>query len=139
MLKNLAPDAEEARPEEKTIDDVVEDTSSGQIAKLSDQLSISELDAFKYQLEPCWNIPAGAKFAEDLAVEVKVSMARDGTVKNASVLDKGRYNRDSTFRAAADSALRALRNPRCSPLKLPPEKYDQWKSILINFDPRNML
>ena len=66
-------------------------------------------------------------------------MNRDGTVNKSSVLDRGRYNRDSTFRAAADSALRALRNPRCSPLKLPPEKYDQWKSIVINFDPRSML
>ena len=66
-------------------------------------------------------------------------MLRDGTVKNAGVLDIGRYNRDSAFRAAADSALRALRNPRCSPLKLPPEKYDQWKTIVINFDPQDML
>lgn len=137
LLKNLAPDAEEQqeeKPKEKE-----EDTASGNIAKLADQLSISELDAFKYQLEPCWNVPAGAKYAEDLAVEIRVSMARDGTVNKASVLNTGRYNRDSSFRAAADSALRSLRNPRCSPLKLPPEKYDQWKSIVINFDPQSML
>ena len=139
LLKNLAPDAEESKPKEKSIDDILEDTTSGQIARLSDQLSISELDAFKYQLEPCWNVPAGAKYAEDLAVEVRVLMNRDGTVNKAGVLDRGRYNRDSAFRAAADSALRALRNPRCSPLKLPMDKYQQWKSIIINFDPREML
>ena len=121
------------------MEDVLEDTSSGQIARLADQLTISELDAFKYQLEPCWNVPAGAKFAENLAVEIRVSMNRDGTVNKSSVLDRGRYNRDSAFRAAADSALRALRNPRCSPLKLPSEKYEQWKSIVINFDPQQML
>ena len=77
--------------------------------------------------------------AKDLSVEIRVQMRRDMTVDKASVLDRGRYNRDSAFRAAADSALRALRNPRCSPLKLPPEKYQQWKTIVINFDPRNML
>lgn len=141
LLKNLAPDASEVKTQQddKTLDDVIEDTAGGQIATLADQLTISELDAFKYQLEPCWNVPAGAKFAEDLAVEIRVSMAPDGTVKSSSVLNKARYNRDSAFRAAADSALRALRNPRCSPLKLPADKYEQWKSIVINFDPKEML
>jgi len=141
LLKDLTPDeADPAQPTpDKTVEDVIEDTAGGQIANLSDKLSISELDAFKYQLEPCWNVPAGAKFAENLAVEVRVTLLRDGTVNKASVLNRARYNSDSSFRAAADSALRALRNPRCSPLRLPPEKYDQWKSIVINFDPKNML
>ncbi|MFK7840052.1 MAG: energy transducer TonB [Bdellovibrionales bacterium] len=139
LLKNLAPDAENQKPKEETLEDEIDDSANGQIANLADQLTISELDAFKYQLEPCWNIPAGAKFAENLAVEIRVSMNRDGTVKNASVLNRGRYNRDSAFRAAADSALRALKNPRCSPLRLPSEKYEQWKSIVINFDPKDML
>ena len=98
-----------------------------------------ELDAFVYQLAPCWNVPTGVKYAEDLAVEIRVSMNRDMTVRDARVMDRGRYGRDSAFRAAADSAVRALRNPRCSPLKLPPEKYNLWKTIIINFDPSDML
>lgn len=137
LLKNLAPDAGETKNKEET--ENVEDTANGQIARLSDQLSISELDAFKYQLQPCWNIPAGAKYAENLAVEIRVIMNRDMTMKSATILDQGRYSRDSAYKAAADSAMRALRNPRCSPFKLPPEKYDQWKSIVINFNPQDML
>ena len=41
--------------------------------------------------------------------------------------------------AAADSAVRAVRNPKCSPLELPADKYDQWKRIDFTFDPRDML
>ncbi len=49
-----------------------------------------------------------------------------------------RYNSDSFFRAAADSALRAVHE--CSPLKnLPPEKYDTWHYMELNFDPKDML
>lgn len=140
LLKNLTPDAQpvsEDKPAEKP--DKEAEAPSGALAELGDKLTISELDAFKHQIEPCWNVPAGAEYAENLAVEIRVTMNRDMTVQDASVLDMGRYNRDSAFRAAADSALRALRNPRCSPLKLPPEKYDEWKTIVINFDPSQML
>ena len=32
------------------------------------------------------------------------------------------------------SAMRTLLNPKCSPLKLPDDKYDAWKSFTIIFD-----
>jgi hypothetical protein len=45
---------------------------------------------------------------------------------------------DPFFRSAAESALRAVLNPRCNPLRLPPEKYEQWQTMTLNFDPREM-
>jgi hypothetical protein len=139
LLKNLTPAAPAVTETPAQAEPVEETTDTAPLALLSDRLTMSELDAFKHQIEPCWNIPAGAKFAEDLAVEVRVTMNRDMTVQSASILNQARYNRDSHFRAAADAALRALRNPRCSPLKLPPDKYDQWKTIVVRFDPSEML
>lgn len=138
LLRNIIPDEAESSDGEEALDpDAQSDT--GQIARLADQLSISEQDALRRQLAGCWNVMAGAKYAEDLSVEVRVEMNRDRTVNRASILDKGRYNRDTHFRAAADAAVRALRNPRCSPLQLPPDKFDQWKTVLIRFDPSDML
>jgi hypothetical protein len=32
-----------------------------------------------------------------------------------------------------------LFNPHCSPLKLPPQKYDTWQTFTISFDPKDML
>lgn len=138
LLKNLTPEEDKPVEGEKALDpDATPD--AGQIAKLGDQLTISEQDAVRRQLSGCWYVQAGAKYAEELIVEVRVEMNRDRTVNRAAILDQSRYNRETHFRAAADAALRALRNPNCSPLKLPPDKYDQWKTFVIGFDPRNML
>ena len=105
----------------------------------SGQLSFNEIDKVRAQLSGCWNFPAGVRYAESLAVELNLVMNTDRTVRSVKVADTIRYNSDRSFRAAADAALRAVRNPRCSPLELPPSKYAEWKTITLNFDPQNML
>jgi outer membrane biosynthesis protein TonB len=106
---------------------------------LSSRLTISEEDALRRQIEQCWNPPVGARDAQTLVVEVWIDVNPDKTVANADIVDKARYNSDTFFRAAADAAVRAVRNPHCSPLELPEGKYDQWKRIDFTFDPRDML
>lgn len=139
LLKNLTPD----KPEEgdKAALDPTADASpqESQIAQLSDRLSVSEIDALRRQLSQCWSVLAGAAYAEELIVEVRVVVNRDRTVQQATIVDMGRYNRDTSFRSAGDAALRALRNPRCTPLALPPDKYNEWKTTVIRFDPSEML
>jgi len=102
-------------------------------------LSISEIDAIRGQIEQCWNPPVGAKDAANLVVNLHIEIAVDGTVTSVELAsDSGRYNSDSFFASAADSAMRAVR--KCSPLKnLPADKYDTWKDMTITFDPKNML
>jgi len=101
-------------------------------------LAISEIDLVRQQIGECWSLPAGAREAEDLSIEIKMSMNPDGTVRQAQILDQNRLGRDPFFRAAAESALRAVLNPRCNPLKLPLEKYQQWQNMILIFDPRQM-
>jgi len=112
---------------------------ASQAPSLSSRLTISEEDALRRQIEQCWSPPIGARDAQTLIVEVTIDVNPDRTVANADIVDKGRYGSDSFFRAAADAAVRAVRNPRCSPLELPADKYDQWKRIDFTFDPRDML
>jgi hypothetical protein len=97
------------------------------------------MDALRNQLAGCWSVPAGAKYAENLVVEVRIFVNPDRTVREAQILDRSRYNRDTAFRAAAESAVRAVYHPMCNPLRLPPDKYEQWKTIVVQFDPRKML
>jgi outer membrane biosynthesis protein TonB len=110
--------------------------SSQPIAPLAAQLSTSEIDLVKQQIEACWNVPAGARDAENLRPEFRVMMNADGTVRAAQLLNPNAS--DPFFQAAADSANRALLNPRCQPLKLPPDKYDQWQTFTITFDPKDI-
>lgn len=102
-------------------------------------LSRSEFDALRRQLSSCWNFPAGAKESGTLIVEIKVIVNRDRTVREARIVDVARMRSDPYYRSAAESALRAVQNPRCSPLRLPPSKYRLWRNMTLEFDPREML
>ncbi len=103
-------------------------------------LSLSERDAITSQFIQCWRVPAGAANDYTLVVSVEVSLRADGSVIKATLTSdqRGRYGSDTVFRAAADSALRAVQ--MCSPLKnLPANKYSRWKEMRLNFDPKMQL
>lgn len=117
-------------------------------AGLGTGLTVSEIDALKAQIEDCWNIPAGAQDAENLIIELRVFLAPDGTVQRTEILNRGRYNTDSFYRAATDSAVRAVE--RCENgtnfdgtlrrgYSLPRERYEDWRSVRLTFDPSQLL
>ncbi len=106
-------------------------------APFAPRMSVSELDSLRRQLNQCWSVLAGARYAENLIVELQLIVNPDRTIRHVQIKDQLRYNTDRFFRAAADAAQRAVF--RCSPLDLPPNKYDLWNTITVTFDPRKML
>lgn len=126
-VKKQAPSKEETK--EKAIES----------EHISDKLSLSELDALRMQLQKCWNVPAGALNSEDLAVKVRVTMGPDAIVQEVDILEKGRMMSDGYFRVAAESARRALLSPDCTPLQLPKDRYDQWQTFVITFNPKDLI
>jgi type IV secretory pathway VirB10-like protein len=102
-------------------------------------LSLSEMDAIMGQIAKCWNVPAGAKNAQDLIIVVYAEFNVDGSyVKVELAQDQRRYGSDTFFRAAADAAIRAVK--QCSPLTgLPADKFQKWRALELHFDPRFML
>lgn len=103
------------------------------------QVTMSEIDVVRRQIERCWRVPAGARDAEDLVVRIRVHMNQDGTPASAEILDRARMAQDPPYRTAAESAQRAVLNHRCHPFKLPPEKYEYWQTMTLVFDPKEML
>lgn len=103
-------------------------------------LTLNEKDAIRQQIIRNWTVTSGAKGAQDMIVTLKISLSRDGSVNDVNIIDQGRYNNDSFFRATVDSARRAVY--KSSPLQnLPPEKYDVkegWRELVLNFDPSEM-
>jgi hypothetical protein len=143
LLKNLtkqktAPSPDDATPKSKTAPAQQQASLQPMNAPIGSQLTVSEKDLVLAQLRQCWSPPFGAKDASKLIVDLHFDVAPDRTVSNVQVVDQSRYNADDTFRAAADAAKRALYNPICSPLKLPADKYDEWKSITLRFDPKDL-
>jgi Periplasmic protein TonB, links inner and outer membranes len=104
-------------------------------------ITISQIDAIRRHFEKCWSIPAGARDAENLMVDIKVALGPDASVIRADIVDRSRLQTDPFFRAAAESALRAVLHPLCKSLKdinLRSDQYNQWKDMTISFDPRQM-
>ncbi|NDF11826.1 MAG: hypothetical protein EB060_03295 [Proteobacteria bacterium] len=103
-------------------------------------LSVTEVEAIIGQISKCWSVPAGARDAGTMAVALHMMLKEDGTVTSVDIVDVGRYNApdQAIYRASADAAKRAV--IKCSPLKgLPVEKYNSWKEMELNFDPRELI
>ena len=84
----------------------------------------------------CWRLEPGAREAEDLVVSIRVALNPDGSVRNVEIVDQGRLLVDGYFRSAAENARRAIY--RCSPFELPLNKFDIWREMTLNFNPRQM-
>ncbi|WP_353216543.1 hypothetical protein [Sandarakinorhabdus sp.] len=95
--------------------------------------------SIRAQVAPCWNPPAGGRDVRRMTVIVRVSYSRDGRVIGLPVAETptGSTTANADYaRAFAETARRAVL--RCQPLKLPPELYELWGSVEINFDPEEM-
>src|SRR3546814_9415376 len=85
-------------------------------------------NSIQNQIRGCWRLDAGARQAEDLIVEVTVTLAPDGRVIGSPrVIDTARMNRDAYFRSAAENAVRAIL--QCMPFELPVAQYSEWKQM----------
>jgi len=139
VLKAVKDTAQKEKDEEKKKEDSTSKTHSNQYNP-GLPMSLSEIDAVRSQIAKCWNVAAGAKDAQNLVVVLRLQLAPDGSLIKVELASesKSRYDSDSFFRAAADSARRAVQE--CSPLKnLPPEKYATWRDMEMTFDPKEML
>jgi hypothetical protein len=90
-------------------------------------------------VQRCWNVPAGLRDAQELKVTLAAELAPDGQVINASIrLIEPDPVPDARFKSAFDAGRRAL--IRCSPYAgLPRDKFGQWRSIEVVFNPEGMV
>lgn len=96
-------------------------------------VSVSYISAIKYKIKGCWNIDPGAKGIQDISIEIDTVLTPDGSIQNVNIVDKRTYNSNPHYKAAADSARRALID--CAPYNLPMDRYSVWKDIRFNFRP----
>lgn len=96
------------------------------------RLSQSEMDALRSQIQECWNPPA-AIGAEDLRVSVRFRLDQNGMVDGSPEIMESSGNQ-----AADDSARRAVLRCGQQGYKLPAEKYEAWRDVVVNFDPSQL-
>lgn len=87
-------------------------------------------------LARCWRNSLDAPHPDELAVEVELSLDRNGELMGPPrLVDQGRVlnSPNPYLRVAGERALRAA--SVCAPYPLPPEQYSEWRQITANFAP----
>jgi colicin import membrane protein len=102
-------------------------------------LSVREQDLLRSQisaqLRQCWKLPGGGGGIETMVVTIRWRLNADGSLEGEPAVEAPQSG--PVFQIAAEAAVRAVK--ACSPFNLPPERYWAWKSIIWDFDPREML
>ena len=103
MLKAVKDTAQKEKTEEKKEAKDAGSTSKSRSTHYDASLpmSISEIDAIRSQIAKCWNVPAGAKDAQNLVVVLRLDLAEDGSVikLNWRSESKSRYDSETVFSA----------------------------------------
>lgn len=102
------------------------------LAAVPDVLTSSERDVLHKQLQSVWNRVFPESVPHDVRFEIVVALNRDGGVRQAWVANPKRLA-DPGFRAMTDAALQAIRSPGSQPFKLPPKKYERWRTMVLRF------
>ena len=135
ILRNLAEaDVINKKRDKSKIMNQIKETLKNQNqnkAQKEKKATASELDILRYHVAQCWNVPYSANQMNKI-IKLKIFTNPDGSVVNVKILDVASYKKDPVYRAAADSARRAVKD--CSPLPLPRNKYDLFKVFTYNFD-----
>ena len=138
---NLARD-DAKNDDENKLEEITESEANQQTKQTNIEhvLSFEEITILKTQIAECWNPPLGAKNLESLTVKLYLTLDKDATIKDVKLIAGAQKQKfDPFFRTAVENAMRAIRHPACTPLKLPLNKYDTWKKTILVFDPSQIL
>ena len=117
-----------------------EGIQGGTEGRIDQILTISERDYLASELQKCWNVNAGVERADEIVVEIKAWINKDGSVRDVKILNSMPI---SSFNTVAESAKRALfvcdAKGVDSPFRILAEKYSDhygdWKEISLRFSP----
>lgn len=107
----------------------------GRSTTAGEQLSQSEMDALRGQIQRCWQIVPGMADGADVRVRVTMRLNKSGEIEGQPNVDASGGS-EQTRRVLAGGARRAVL--RCAPYNLPAEKYETWADVVVNFDPSKM-
>ena len=144
-LQNLLASVEKVRkaPTVKEVQEIAlenEDIQGGTEGRIDQILTISERDFLASELQKCWNVNAGVERADEIVVEIKAWINKDGTVRDVKIMNNMLI---PSFNTVAESAKRAVlvcdHKGSDSPFRILAEKYSDhygdWKEISLRFNP----
>jgi TolA protein len=102
------------------------------MAGADDAIAATLVEVLQSKIRKCWTVPPAARDS-DITVPVRFTLAEDGSVLSVKPSSP---SSDPIYSATAAAAVAAIKG--CEPYELPPDKYDLWKDVELDFNP-NML
>ena len=133
-VRQDAPIHAQQDPEETN---ALDNGTEGRMDKI---LTISHRDMIASKLRDCWNIDGGAQDIEEIVVEIRVLVNKDGSIREAKIMNNMNL---PAFRSLSESARRAVyicaQKGDDSPFKILADNYadhyGDWKELYLNFNP----
>ena len=138
-VEKVRKDAPTPQSEQPIAEEALDNGTEGRMDKI---LTISHRDFIASKLRDCWNIDGGAQDIDEIVVEVKVWVNKDGSIRDAKVMNNMHL---PAFRSLSESARRAVyicaQKGADSPFKILSDNYadhyNDWKELHLNFNPMN--
>ena len=123
--------AEENEKEQLSISSMLKDLRS-ETNENQDYIPMQIEKDLLAQFSACWMVPAGVILEDWMTMKVSVEYNQDGTIKPESVklLETNITESNPFYKPIVESTLYSM----CKKIDLPPEEYDYWEKIVINFD-----
>lgn len=127
---------DEAKAAPEPVSEVAAEPAQGEanLQGTDDRLAATFVEALVQRIRECWTVPPGAREA-NIVVKVRFGLNRDGSVIGVPAVQNP--SADPLFDATARSAVAAVMECQAYGF-LPPDKYDLWKDLIINFNPNMM-
>lgn len=101
-------------------------------------LTITETDAIAGKLRECWFVDPGAQNIENMIIEIRVYLSKEGTVRSAEIVDKSLRN-NQIAETARRAVLICQNHNNENIYKIFPEKYadkyKMWNTLVVKFNP----
>jgi len=102
-------------------------------------LSSGEVDGLIADVRACWNVGALSSEAQRTIVTISVTLGQDGRPDAGSIrMIDSSGGSDASVSQAFEAGRRAILRCGANGFNLPPEKYDQWQTIEMVFNPEQM-
>ncbi|WP_340301468.1 hypothetical protein [Roseobacter sp. HKCCD5988] len=102
-------------------------------------LSSGEVDGLIADVRACWNVGALSSDAQRTIVTISVTLGQDGRPDAGSIrMIDSSGGSDASVSQAFEAGRRAILRCGANGFNLPPEKYDQWQTIEMVFNPEQM-
>jgi hypothetical protein len=137
-LERLRAQQQQEAPRTRPASPPPQEARGGGAPQGAGQLTAGERAAVGERIGDCWSVDAGMLGLQQIQVTLVAVVDQRGVIRDVRP-GPGGVPGDPRARSVYEAARRALLNPACSPLPVPPERLAASNSFEFRFTPRGFI